>query len=131
MGGVVDGLGIGSTGRGAVAREWDYYTAPGGGCPVEKEMGKLKLSSWDAVRVADAMERVAAGQALPGEVKALRDGVLEVKVNGQRRTYRMLYAELDGGLVLLGLHFFAKKVQNARDDVDLAAKRLRSWLERA
>ncbi|USX50617.1 type II toxin-antitoxin system RelE/ParE family toxin [Lentzea sp. HUAS12] len=114
-----------------MAREWDYYTAPGGGCPVEKEMQKLKLSPWDAVRVEEAMDRVAAGEAMPGEVKYLRDDVLEIKIDGAQRTYRMLYAELDGGLVLLGLHFFAKKVQNARKDVDLAADRLRSWRDRA
>lgn len=111
-----------------MARTWEYYTAPGGGSPVIKDMQKLGLTRWEAARVEAALNRVAAGRALPKEVKILRDGVSEVKINCSSRTFRMLFAELDGNVLLLGLHFFAKKTQNAHTDVDLAAQRLRDWL---
>ena len=113
-----------------MARKWEYYAAPGGGSPVVKEMQKLKLNAWEAARLDDVLDRVAAGRTLPKDVKALRDGVLEFKLAGHRRTFRMLFAEVDGGLVLLGLHFFAKKTQNARENVDLAADRLKDWRKR-
>lgn len=113
-----------------MARKWVFYIAPGGGDPVGKDMQKLRLTGWEVARLNVVMDRVADGRALPGEVKALRDGVLEFKLDGQRRTFRMLFAEVDGGLLLLGLHFFAKKTQNARTDVDLAVQRLQSWHNR-
>jgi len=77
------------------------------------------------------MERLAQGRTLRGDVKPLRDGVFELRARVGRRSFRLAYAEVDDGLVLLALHFFFfKKSQVAPHDVKLAVDRLRDWRSR-
>lgn len=113
---------------GGLERSWDFYTAPGGGDPVRKDIRKAGLTRWEAGRVQEMMDRVARGSARPRlDFKPLRDGVSEILVDGHNRTFRLMYAEVDGGLVLLALHFISKKKQNDRQAVELAVQRLRAW----
>jgi phage-related protein len=112
-------------------REWDYYAAPGGGSPVEKEMKKARLTEWEAGRLEYMLEQMENGAARRGtDYKPLRDGVWECLLDGHNRTFRLMYAEVNGGLVLLALRFISKKKQNDRDAVDLAVQRLREWRRR-
>ncbi|MEU0512567.1 type II toxin-antitoxin system RelE/ParE family toxin [Amycolatopsis sp. NPDC006125] len=114
-----------------MSREWQFYTAPGGGSPVEKDIRRANLAHHELGRMQEIMDRVAEGRALPKEVKYLRDGVFEFKLNLSQRTYRLLYAEVDGNLVLLALHFFAKKKQVDKKAIDVAVERLRNWQAQA
>ena len=108
-------------------RRWRLYTAPGGGNPVKKEIEAARLSKGELGRLGELMDRVAEGRTLPKDVKDLHNGVLEFKLNLRQRSYRLLYAEVDNGLILLALHFFSKKTQVDRKAVDLAVERLRQW----
>lgn len=110
-----------------MTREWQYYTPPGGGSPIRKEIEKAKLSQHELGRLEALLDRVAEGRTLPREIKPLRDGVSEFKLDLDHRTCRLLFAEVDDGLVLLALHFFIKKKQNDRTAVDLAVDRLKRW----
>ncbi|GAA1022082.1 MULTISPECIES: hypothetical protein [Amycolatopsis] len=112
-------------------REWDTYTAAGGGCPVEKDLLKARLSKWEAGRLDEVQTMIAEGRGRPKiDFKYLRDGVSECLVDGHNRTFRLFYADLNGGPFLLALHFISKKKQNDRNAVNLAVKRLRDWLQR-
>jgi phage-related protein len=114
-----------------LAREWEFYTAAGGGDPVNKELGKIKLSPWEAGRLDEAMDRRADGLGRVGvDFKYLRDGVSECLVDGHNRTFRLFYADLEGRSVLLALHFVSKKKQNDRSALALAVRRLKDWRRR-
>lgn len=113
-----------------MAREWQYYTGPGGGDIVLREIKKAGLTPWEVGRLEELMDRVACCRTLPGDVNPLRDGVLETRLDGDRRIFRLAYAEVNGGLVLLALHFFPKKKERERAAVDLAISRLKEWKRR-
>ncbi|MDG4815904.1 MULTISPECIES: type II toxin-antitoxin system RelE/ParE family toxin [unclassified Micromonospora] len=113
-----------------VTNRWQFYEAPGGGSPVQKAIGKYRLTTAELARLYVVMDRVAEGRTRPGDVKALRDGVLEVRVRIGGRNFRLAYAELGDGLVLLGLHFFHKQRQVEDRHIDTAAARLKDWLSR-
>lgn len=115
----------------SLAREWEFYTAPGGGRPVERDLQKAGLSKWEAGRLAELMDRVRDGRARPGtDFKPLRDDVRECRLTGHNRIFRLMYAEVEGGLVLLALHFIVKKKRNDRDAVEVAVLRLADWRRR-
>lgn len=92
-----------------------------------KEVKKLKLSKLETVRVTAVMARYAQGREMRQDHTALRDGVEELRVDGDHRTFRVYFGRVDDGLVLLCLHFKSKKKQ--RDDVaiNLAALRLKKY----
>ncbi|GAB3458674.1 type II toxin-antitoxin system RelE/ParE family toxin [Actinophytocola sediminis] len=110
-----------------MTRTWQYYSPPGGGEPVAKEIKKAGLTLGELGQLDEVMARVAEGRTLPKDTKPIRDGVHQFKLNLRQRSYRLLYAEVDDGLVLLALHFFSKKKQKDQDAVDLAVDRLRTW----
>lgn len=112
-------------------RDWVYYTAPGGGRPVEKEIARAGLNEYEAGRLNELMDDVRDGEARAGvHFKHLRDGVREIRLSGNRRIFRLLYAEVDAGLVVLALHFIAKKKQSDQDAIKVAADRLTEWKRR-
>lgn len=113
-----------------MTKQWRFYEAPGGGSPVQKAIAKYHLNAAELARLQVVMDRVAEGRTRPGDVKALRDGVLEVRAKIGSRHFRLAYAELDGGLVLLGLHFFHKQRQVEDRHINTAADRLKDWLAR-
>ncbi len=116
-------------GRG-LTKKWIYYTSPAGRNKIQDELRDAKLSKFEVAKLQLLMERLAQGRTMPQDVKALREGVRELRAKVGQRSFRLAYAEVDGGLVLLALHFFFKKSQVARCDIDLAVDRLKDWRAR-
>jgi putative component of toxin-antitoxin plasmid stabilization module len=94
---------------------------------VAAEIKKTHLTRDEAAKLVELMARFREGRTLPRDHKPLRDGVEELRLSGQRRTFRLYFGRLDDGLVLLALRFNIKKKQNDRLGVDLAAVRLKQW----
>lgn len=112
-------------------REWDFYTTEAGASPVKKELTKCQLTQREQAKLRTLMERVRTRQTLPGDVKSLGDDLLEVRLDGDHRIFRLLYAEERGGLLLLGLCFFQKKSQATPPRHKRSAKgRLKEWRKR-
>jgi putative component of toxin-antitoxin plasmid stabilization module len=97
---------------------------------VKKEIQKFKLTRPQLARLQAVMDRVRDGATRTGDVKALGDGVLEVRVEMEDLSFRVAYAETDDGLLLLALHAFRKQRDNERQAVKLAKKRWREWRDR-
>lgn len=94
---------------------------------VLNEIKKANLTNDEVTRLADLMSRHRFGRTLRADHKRLRDGVEELRLRGERRTFRLYFARIDGGLVLLALHFNIKKKKNDSDAIDLASDRLKRW----
>lgn len=94
---------------------------------VVDEIRKAKLTQDEATRLADLMSRFGSGRTLRKDHKRLRDGVEELRLDGDRRIFRLYFGRIENGLVLLALHFKAKKKDNDRDAIDVAADRLKRW----
>ncbi|MEV7219916.1 type II toxin-antitoxin system RelE/ParE family toxin [Streptomyces sp. NPDC093681] len=115
-----------------MGREWDFYRTNGGASPVQKELAKCKLTKSEQARLKMLMDRVKRGATLPGDVKSIGKDLLEVRLDGDRRIFRLVYAEEEDGLLLLGLTFFQKKSQATPLTVKrTASKRLKDWRERS
>ena len=89
------------------------------------------LSDADLAAVVAAMKEVS----IDGLVAArhLRGDIYEVRADGERVTYRLLFAT-EGRLqqVLLSLEAFGKKTQTTPPrEIALAERRLRDWRSRA
>jgi len=95
---------------------------------VINEILKAKLTIDEKVRLTDLMDRHASGRTLQADHKRLRDGVEELRLRGERRIFRLYCARVEGGLVLLALHFNCKKKNNDKDAIDLAVNRLKQTL---
>ncbi|GAC1460774.1 MAG: hypothetical protein PVSMB10_18170 [Pseudarthrobacter sp.] len=108
-------------------KEWEFFRLGDARSPVTKEIQKEKLSKAELGRLDEIMERVASGETLKKDVKPLGDGVLEFVLHLDKRSYRMAFAELDGGLVLLALTYFRKTKQRQKESVDLAKERLKAY----
>ena len=90
--------------------EFEYYVSPGGGRLVEKEILQARLTSSEAARVEEVLSRVEAGRTLDRDVTKVRSSIWEIRVDGDRRIFRLYYAKAVGGSpVLLGLVFAVKK----------------------
>lgn len=113
-----------------MTRDWLFYKAAGGGDPVSKEIEKCALTRTDLAKLQTIMDRVAEGRTRQGDVKPLRDGVLEVRVVTAGRHLRLAFAEVGNGLILLALHFFQKQRQVEARHIDLAVARLKDWKSR-
>jgi putative component of toxin-antitoxin plasmid stabilization module len=95
-----------------------------------KELKKLGLKVDEAASLARVMDRFAGGRTFRRDHKVLRDGVEELRIDGDRRTFRVYFTRVgDGELVLLCLHAHSKKKDNDRDAVDLALQRRRKHLD--
>ncbi|MFE7898642.1 type II toxin-antitoxin system RelE/ParE family toxin [Streptomyces sp. NPDC057424] len=115
-----------------MGREWKFYTTEGGSCPIRKEMDKCKLNRFEKAKLRTLMERVRLRQTHQGDVKSLGGDLLEVRLDGDHRIFRLLYAEEEGGLVLLALSFFQKKTQATPPVQKLTAnRRLKDWRNRS
>ncbi|MEV6975196.1 type II toxin-antitoxin system RelE/ParE family toxin [Kitasatospora sp. NPDC093806] len=112
-------------------REWSFYQGADGSAPVQKELQKADLAPHERARLFVLLNRVKDRQTLPGDVKDLGGDLLEVRLTGDHRTFRLLYAEESAGLVLLALSFFQKKSQKTpSNERSAAARRLREWRRR-
>jgi phage-related protein len=111
-----------------VRRRWRDYKTAAGRSPVEEFIDGL--SDDDAAAVLAGMTEVrdkglVAARHLDGEI-------WEVRVDGYRVIYRVLFAE-EGtrGRVLLALEAFSKKTQKTPPaTTQLAKRRLRDWRRR-
>jgi phage-related protein len=109
-------------------RRWRAYKTAAGRCPVEEFIDAL--SDDDAAAVLAGMEEVRdkglrAARHLDGDI-------WEVRVDGDRVIYRVLFAE-EGtrGRVLLSLEAFKKKTQRTPPiAITLAKRRLADWRRR-
>ncbi|MEU7483546.1 type II toxin-antitoxin system RelE/ParE family toxin [Streptomyces sp. NPDC042319] len=112
-------------------REWVLYATEGGARPVIKEREKCRLTETEKGKLLKVLERVERRQTLPGDVKSLGGDLLEVRIDGNRRIFRLVYAEVNGGLLLLALHFFQKTTQATPPQVKRTAnRRLADWRKR-
>lgn len=106
-------------------RWWRDYRTPAGRRPV-KEFIK-SLSDTDAAAVVAAMRDVRdTGLAA---ARHLRGDIYEVRADGDRQTYRILFApEGRRSQVLLALEGFSKKAQKTPPEkIRLAERRLADW----
>jgi putative component of toxin-antitoxin plasmid stabilization module len=103
---------------------WDFADAGGTTSPVLREMTKAKMSVTAAGRVEEAMGRISSGASLPGETGSVRPGVYELRVDVDKRWYRLLYGKHKTRWVAL---FFAVKKRNDLDKawIVTAGKRLK------
>ena len=109
-------------------RRWRDYGTTSGRSPVEEFIDSL--SDVDAAAVlagmADVRDRgLTAARHLEGDI-------WEVRVDGDRVIYRVLFAEEGArGRVLLALEGFRKKTQKTpRATIELAKRRLSDWRRR-
>jgi phage-related protein len=119
---------LGAGGSTSVRRRWRDYKTPSGRSPVEGFIDKLSDS--DAAAVLAGMEEVrdrglSAARHLDGDI-------WEVRVDGDRVIYRILFAEEGSrGQILLALDGFNKKTQKTpRATIELAKRRLADWRRR-
>ena len=109
-------------------RRWRDYRTVGGNRPVKEFLDTL--SDEDAAEVAQAMKEVT----LEGLVAArhLRGDVYEVRADGNRKSFRILFAaEGRFSQVLLALEGFQKRTQQTPPaKIRLAERRLADWRQR-
>lgn len=109
-------------------RRWRDYRTAAGRRPIKEFIDEL--SDTDAAAVAAAMKDVreaglAAARHLKGEI-------YEVRADGDRQTYRILFApEGRRSQVFLALEGFSKKTQKTPPEkIRLAERRLADWRRR-
>lgn len=109
-------------------RQWQFVRSANGGDPVTRDLQKCKLNVHERARLSVLMERIRDRTTQQGDVKPLGDGLLEARLSGDGRIFRLVYVEVNGGLILLGLHFFQKRSQQTqRREIRAAQKRLKEW----
>lgn len=112
-------------------RKWSFYETKTGGKPVDKELSKAGLTVQEKAKLYVLMGRVKNQATLPGDVKNIGDDILEIRLQGNHRIFRLLYAEEEDGLVLLALCFFQKKQQKTPPDHKAhAVDRHKDWKAR-
>ncbi len=115
-------------GYSGVKRRWRFYATATGRKPVRVFLDELPDT--DAAGVAAAMREVAVFGL--EAARHIRGDVYELRVDGDRQAYRLLFATQGRrSQVLLALEAFSKKTQKTPlAKVDLAAKRLADWRAR-
>jgi phage-related protein len=109
-------------------RQWRFYETEAGNKPVREFLDELPAS--DAAEIVAGMHDVAK-VGLPG-ARHLRGDIWEVRVTGENRAFRVLFAP-EGRFkqVLLALEGFAKKTQKTpARSIELAEHRLADWRRR-
>ena len=109
-------------------RRWRFYETTAGRCPVRQFLDTR--SDVDAAAIAAAMKDVAIeGMSVS---RHLRGDVYEVRVDGDRQSYRVLFAaEGAKGQILLALEAFSKKSQRTPvPTIEVAERRLADWRAR-
>jgi len=109
-------------------RRWRDYRTAAGRRPIKEFVDGL--SDTDAAAVVAAMRDVRDAGLASGD--HLRGEIYEVRADGDRQTYRILFA-LEGrrSQVLLALEGFSKKTQKTPPEkIRLAERRLTEWRRR-
>jgi phage-related protein len=115
----------------AVKHRWRFYATPGGQQPVGTFLRELTTQhATDAAAIADEMKNVQ--EKGTREARRISERIYEVRVEGDRVTYRVLFASQGSkGRILLGLHAFSKKTQaTPKHVIKLAEDRLDDWERR-
>jgi phage-related protein len=114
--------------RSAPKRRWRDYQTPAGRRPVRDFLAALDDD--DAAAVLAAMKDVEKNGLAVAE--RLDDEIHEVKADGARQTFRVLFAsEGKHDQVLLALEAFSKKTQKTPPaKIKLAKRRLHEWRAR-
>lgn len=109
-------------------RRWRHYESATGRRPVKEFLEAL--DDKDAAAVAAAMKEVQV-EGLRA-ARHLREGIYEVRADGPRGIYRILFASQGRqGQVLLALVSFKKKTRTTPPQtIRLAQRRLRDWEQR-
>lgn len=112
-----------------MGRKWIFYSSAAGKDQVAKEIRKAGLNRHEAARLERLMRRRAEDREMGADDLPLTgaDGLRELRMRGNHRIFRLVYAVEDDGLVLLALHFFTKKKQVDEQALDVAARRYRFW----
>lgn len=110
-------------------RRWRDYRTAGGRRPIKEFIDGL--SDVDAAAVVAAMKDVR--EAGLTAARHLRGEIYEVRADGDRQTYRILFAPQGRrSQVLLALEGFSKKTQRTPPQkIQLAERRLADWRRRA
>jgi phage-related protein len=110
-------------------RRWRHYESASGRRPVLEFI--RGLSDADKAEVLAAMAEVRREGARAA--RHLRGEIYEVRADGERVIYRVLFAtEGERGQVLLSLVAFNKKTQRTPpEQIRLAERRLRDWRSRS
>jgi phage-related protein len=112
-----------------IERRWRDYRTAAGRRPVKDFFDGLSDS--DAAAVVAAMQEV---QELGlSAARHLRGDIYEVRAEGDRQTFRVLFAaEGRRGQILLSLEGFSKKTRKTPSDrLRIAERRLADWRARA
>jgi phage-related protein len=109
-------------------RRWRDYRTPSGRRPVREFLEEL--SDADRAAVLAGMEDVRYHGLRAA--RHLDDDIWEVRVDGNRVIYRLLFAQEGGrGQILLALEGFNKKTRKTPPPViELARRRLADWQRR-
>jgi phage-related protein len=109
-------------------RRWRDYRTSAGSSPVEEFIDSL--SHTDAAAVLAGMAEVRDRGLVAA--RHLERDIWEMRVDGDRAIYRILFAEEGArGRVLLALEGFKKKTQKTpRATIELAKRRLSDWRRR-
>jgi phage-related protein len=109
-------------------RRWRDYRTAAGRRPIKEFIDAL--SDTDAAAVVAAMRDVR--EAGLGAARHLRGEIYEVRADGDRQTFRILFApEGRRSQVLLALDGFSKKTQKTPPEkIQLADRRLADWRRR-
>lgn len=90
--------------------EWQLFTSDTDRAVVEKEIQDAGLSKREAATLQRLLDRIALGQVLKKDVKWLTDyKLLEARLDGDHRIFRLLFVRRGRGKVLVGVYFTAKK----------------------
>jgi phage-related protein len=111
--------------RAAPKRRWRDYETPAGHRPVKAFLDRL--GDLDVAAIVAALREVE--QSGLATAKHLRGEIYEVIADGDRQTFRILFApEGRHKQVLLALHGFSKKTQKTPPErLRLAERRLADW----
>jgi phage-related protein len=109
-------------------RRWRDYQTAAGRRPIKEFIDRL--SDGDTAAVVAAMKDVA--QTGLTATRHLRGEIYEVRAEGDRQTFRVLFVtEGRRGQVLLSLEGFSKKSQKTPPEkIQLAERRLADWRHR-
>jgi phage-related protein len=116
---------------GQFRKQWRFFKSPSGKNVAKEELLSLPVDAQAAM--TDLMRRVERGQTvLAREVRAVADGLTELRVSLAHNEYRCLFCH-DGRFsqVMIALTFLVKKQERLpKADLDRARQRMADWKSR-
>jgi hypothetical protein len=109
-------------------RRWRYYQTDSGRCPVREFIDAQ--APIDQAAIFAGLREVAHDGLIAA--RHLTADIYEVRADGDRQTFRILFAvEARRGQVLLALEAFSKKTQKTpAPRISIAQRRLSDWRQR-